>query len=160
MTFRFIISTAAAALAGSMALADAFSDAVIADFRAKGFAGIEVKNGPTQTKVEAVLGNRKTEAIYDRATGQILKQEWEMAEPGDRSAGVEVRNRNRDFLRASGGDDNSFGGGDDEHGDDHDDDHDKDHGPGHDDDDHDDDHGHGSDHGGGHEDDHDDDDDD
>ena len=69
-----LLTTSALVLAGSAAFANAFSDRVIENLQADGFTGIEVKNGLTQTKVEAVRGDRKIEVIYDRATGDILKQ--------------------------------------------------------------------------------------
>ena len=93
--------TAALIMAGTLVTADPFSDKVIADLQSKGFTGIEVKNGPTQTKVEAVRAGRKVEVVWDRASGRILEQEWEAAESDDRTTGVEVQNRNRDFVRAS-----------------------------------------------------------
>ena len=126
----FLMTTSAAVLAGSMALADAFSDAVIANLQSEGFTGIEVKNGISQTKVEAVRGTDKLEVVYDRATGAILKQEWETAEPDDLFEGVEVRTRFRDFLddediedeEDDDDDDDDDGDDDDEDEDDDDDD--------------------------------------
>ncbi|KNG95210.1 hypothetical protein [Pseudaestuariivita atlantica] len=130
-----IFATATAIiLAGSVAMADSFSDRVIENLQAEGFTGIEVKNGLTQTKVEAVRGDRKLEVIYDRATGSILKQEWEAADANDLRDGVEVQSTSRDFVddgdddgedHTSGTDDSGSGGyddGDDDHDEDKDDD--------------------------------------
>lgn len=130
----FYLTTSVAVLAGSMALADAFSDSVVANLQAEGFTGIEVKNGLTQTKVEAVRGTDKLEVVYDRTTGSILKQEWEQAEAGDLSEGVEVRTRFRDFLdeedladdSEDDDDDDDDDDGDDEDDDEDDDDEDED----------------------------------
>ena len=81
------------------AFADPFSDAVIREYQSLGFSRIEVKNGISQTKVEATRGNRTVEVVYDRASGSIIKQEWEAAEPRDRQPGIEVRDEDRDFVR-------------------------------------------------------------
>ncbi|MEL6620139.1 MAG: PepSY domain-containing protein [Pseudomonadota bacterium] len=117
-----LMTTSAFVLTGSMAFANAFSDRVIQNLQADGFTGIEVKNGLTQTKVEAVRGNRKIEVIYDRATGNILKQEWEAAETDDLRDGVEVQTRMRDFLDGDDLNDDDDDDDDDDRDDDDDDD--------------------------------------
>ena len=153
------LSLIAALILGSAATADPFTDRVIAEFRELGFQSIEVKNGPTQVKVEGVRGNREYEVVYDRATGRILKQEQGLADDRDVGRdGVEEQQRNRDFVgddrRRAGRDDDDDGrrsGRDHDHDDDdssghrgggdrdHDRDHDSDDRSGHDDDDDDDD---------------------
>jgi len=92
---------AVAMISGSAAAADPFTDRVITEFRELGFQSIEVKNGPTQVKVEGIRGNREYEVVYDRATGRILKQEQGLADSRkiDRD-GVEVQQRDRDFVGA------------------------------------------------------------
>ena len=57
-----------------IAQADQFTDTVVSKFQELGFDYIEVKEGISQLKVEAIQGNRKLEVIYDRETGKILKQ--------------------------------------------------------------------------------------
>ena len=54
-----------------MLLADAYL--------AKGYTFVEVKVGPTQTKVEAIMGSTKVEVVYDNETDEIIKQETETA---------------------------------------------------------------------------------
>jgi hypothetical protein len=123
--------------------AQSFSDRLIDQFSEQGFTRVEVKNGPTQTKVEAIRGTEIVEVIYDRETGQIIKQETETVRQGDdQRPGFEIRDRNRDFVDAG----SSARREDDDGGDDHDSDRDDDSNDDHDDD-HDDDHGSDSDHG-------------
>jgi len=127
---------AAFALWMGAAQADPFNDAIIENLTGLGYEFIEIKNGPTQVKVEAIRGSEKLEIIFDRATGNILKQEMETPDSDEIGlSGVEIDTRNEDFL--------------DHHdiGDDHDDDDDDD------DDDNDDDDGDNSGHGGGDDDD-------
>ena len=79
--------------------ADQFTDDVIAKFQEMGFDYIEVKEGITQLKVQAIQGADKYEVIYDRATGTILKQETERADADEIGrSGVEIDRRARDFL--------------------------------------------------------------
>lgn len=81
------------------AQADGFTDAVLAKFQERDFDFIEVKEGPTQVKVEAIRGTQKLEVIYDRATGNILKQEQEAADADEIGrSGVEFDRRSADFL--------------------------------------------------------------
>lgn len=89
------------ALWGAAVNADSFTDAVLAKFQDRDFDYIEIKEGLTQVKVEAIRGNQKLEVIYDRATGTILKQEQERADADEIGrSGIEFDRRNRDFLDA------------------------------------------------------------
>ena len=96
---RLMMFTAAAALSGTMAFA-AINPQTLADaYIAEGYSFVEVEVGPTQTKLEAVRGTRKVEVVYDNASGQPIKQEFENA---DREyigrTGIEIENSRRDFL--------------------------------------------------------------
>ena len=73
-------TTAAIALASAPALAQSATDQIIADLQRQGVTYMEIKQGPTQIKVEAVRDGTKLEVIYDSATGEILRQETEVAE--------------------------------------------------------------------------------
>ena len=74
----------------------------------------EVRVGLNQIKVEMISNGQKVEVILDKADGTELKREAEAADVfDDNTAGVFIRERNRDFLRA---DDDS--NDDDEDGDD------------------------------------------
>lgn len=109
------------------------TDQIVRDLQAQGFTRIEVKNGLTQTKVEAIRGTEKVEIVFDRDTGEVIKQEVETVRAGeDTRSGVEVRNRDRDFVDGS----RSDGDDDDDDRNDRDDSRDDD---SRDDDDHDDD---------------------
>ena len=150
MKTKVILTTATLLFAGNLAMADAFTDKIVADLQSNGYDRIEIKVGPSQTKAEAINGNRKIEVVYDNATGSIIKQEHESAAGESISQGVDVRREDRDFERRGDdrSDDNSMDSADDD--DDHGSD---DHGSGHDsndddgnDDDGSDDHG-GDDHG-------------
>ena len=110
--YRMILLAAALSLTGGAALALTAQD-VINTLSARGYTRIEVKTGPTQTKVEAIRGTEKLEVIYDNASGDTLKSEVQAVEPGENTApGVSVRNRNRDFLRGDGHDDANDGDAD------------------------------------------------
>lgn len=128
----FVLSTTAALWLGTAALADAFTDAIIEDLQNAGYDYIEIQDGPTQVKVEAVKGDTKIEVVYDRSTGKILSREFETAETEYLGrSGIDVDEDDDDFHGDDGRDDN-------EHDEDHRDDEDDDHGDDHHDDDEDD----------------------
>ncbi|MEX0368883.1 MAG: PepSY domain-containing protein [Ruegeria sp.] len=104
---RIYALTAAMALAAVLpANAQTFADRVIDTLAQQGFRTTEVKNGPTQTKVEAIRGTTKLEVVYDRSTGQIVKQETEPATARDlQGGGIEISTRDRDFTRDARRDD-------------------------------------------------------
>lgn len=137
MTRRLILA-ATIFMGGTAAHSQDVTDQVIDRLQQDGFTRIEVQRGLTETKVEAIRGQMKLEVVYDRETGDVLKQETEAVGPGDDTApGLQVRNRNRDFL-----DDDGRGRGHDSSDDDDDDDDDRSghrSGGSHDDDDDDDD---------------------
>ncbi len=95
---RTLMMTAAFICGGQMALAaidpQAIADGLIAD----GYSFVEVKQGPTQTKIEAVKGTTVVETIYNNDTGDIIKQETEAADAEylDRT-GVDFKLTNKDF---------------------------------------------------------------
>lgn len=69
------------------------------------FERLEIAFGPTQVKVEAMdaQSGQVVEAIYDRATGVILKQETSTF-AGTLGSGIEIKNRAEDFLRVRAAD--------------------------------------------------------
>lgn len=161
MTIRFFHTVTALVLLGGMASAQSSVDSLIADLQSQGFTSFEVKNGATQSKVEAVRGTEQVEVVIDRASGAVLSTEVGVASARDQGrVGISVRDRsNRDFERASSSNDDDDGdtSGDRSRGGDHSgrsrggDDSGRSHG--NDDDGHDDDNGdndHGDDHGGDH----------
>ncbi|NNL18674.1 MAG: PepSY domain-containing protein [Boseongicola sp.] len=119
MKYTIPLATAFAVWMGA-AHADEFTDKIVTNLQDLGYDYIEIKNGPSQVKVEAIRGTEELEVIYDRLTGEILKQEIESTEGDDiGQSGVDISNRNRDFL-----DDDDDGRDDDD--DDNDDDYDDD----------------------------------
>jgi hypothetical protein len=77
----------------------AFNQKLVKDLQSEGYEFIEIKNGLTQIKVEAIRGTEKLEVIYDRETGEVLKREVERAASYEVGrTGVEIDTRNRDFL--------------------------------------------------------------
>ncbi|WGH77776.1 PepSY domain-containing protein [Jannaschia ovalis] len=111
--------------AGAPAWAQSFNDQIIADLESKGYEYIEIENGLTQTKVEALDGASRLEVIYDNTTGSILKQELGQADASELGLeGIEIGNASRDFLDAGGNelDDMSDDASDDASEDDSDDD--------------------------------------
>jgi hypothetical protein len=130
MNIKTLFLASAFSLAASFAYGAMTSDAVIADFTSQGFTSIEVKQGPTQIKVEGIRGAQKLEIIYDIATGAILKREFGPLEADDDlRPGISVRSRDRDFIKldANGNDDDDGQEGDDDSGPSHDHDDDGDH---------------------------------
>jgi hypothetical protein len=118
---RLMIFTAATALSTGMAFAAINPQALADAYVAEGYSYVEVKVGPTQTKLEAVKGNRKAEVIYDNVSEDVISQEFENAGPGYVGrTGVEIETSARDFEDDQ--DDDEDDDGDDENDDDDNDD--------------------------------------
>ena len=121
MKARKFALAAAFILAGTAAFSEISTETrnVIDTFLAsQQYERAEVRVGLNQIKVEMISNGQKVEVILDKADGTELKREAEAADVfDDNTAGVFIRERNRDFLRA---DDDS--NDDDEDGDDSDDD--------------------------------------
>lgn len=99
MKRKFLMLATAATFAGGAAWAEVSTQSIIDGFTAQGFTSIEIKRGPTEIKVEASDGTTEVEVIYDRETGEVLKQETHTVREGeDMSRGVSVRDRDEDFL--------------------------------------------------------------
>ena len=114
---RFYALTAAMIFTGSMAAAAVTADALVQDLQAQGYSHIEIKTGLTQIKAEASNGTTTFEAIYDIATGQLLKSETgTVGVFDDTTPGVELSDRNRDFVRIASADDNGSGDAGDDNG--------------------------------------------
>jgi hypothetical protein len=116
MTRLPLFGLAALFLSATGALALSTQD-LIDRYAADGFTRIEVKSGPTQTKVEAIRGTEKVEVVYDNASGSVLKREVEALAPGTLPrTGIEVDTRNRDFVRPGRSDDRVARSDDDDNG--------------------------------------------
>ena len=103
MKFRIFSSVVAMVLLGGMAAAQSSVEGIISDLQSQGFTSFEVKNGATQSKVEAVRGTEQVEIVIDRASGAVLSTEVGVASARDQGrVGISVRDRsNRDFTRAN-----------------------------------------------------------
>lgn len=148
---RLLCYTAAVALTAGAAFAAIDGNQLADDYLAQGYSFVEVKVGPTQTKVEAVKGTTKVEVVYDNETQAIIDQETELADDDEIGlTGKEVKSVDSDFEDHD--DDDEDEDHDEDEDDDHDDDDEDDHDDDHDDSDHDGDgdgnSGHGGDEGG------------
>ena len=114
---RILLTTAALFMTGHMAMAAIDAQSLADSYIAEGYTYVEVKQGPTQTKLETIKGTAKTEVVYDNATGDIISQETQTASATDAAqTGVEIKTTSRDF-EDSGKDDDKAGdkAGDDSH---------------------------------------------
>ena len=92
MKLKLLSTTAAIAIAASAAFAQSSTDQIVSQLQGQGFTRIEIKQGPTQIKVEAVRGDTKVEYIYDSSTGDLIKSEVErVGSDDDISPGIEIR---------------------------------------------------------------------
>ena len=111
---KFLLSTTAAiALASNALYAQSITDQIVSQLQAQGYESIEIENGQTQIKVEAILNGRKLEVVYDALTGVILKEEVSTADVDDTL---------RRGVRISSSDDDDFLDDDEDDNDDNDDD--------------------------------------
>lgn len=118
---RLLCYSAAIMLTTGAAFAAIDGNALADAYLAEGYSFVEVKVGPTQTKVEAIKGNIKVEVIYDNETQDIIKRERARADADELGReGKQVRDVNRDFESDDDGD--RKGRDDDDEDDDDDDD--------------------------------------
>ena len=102
-----LTTTAAIVFSMNAAFAQSIADQVISQLQAEGYDSIEVTNGPSQVKVEAIRDGMKLEAIYDAATGAILMQDVSAVGRDDApKTGVAVVSDTEDFVDDNGMDDN------------------------------------------------------
>ena len=112
---RLMLFTAAAALSANMAFAAINPQALADKYIAEGYTYVEVKTGPTQTKLEAVKGDRKVEVVYDNATGAVITSEFEDADDDySGKTGVEIDTSDKDFADDNGSDDDEADSEDDD----------------------------------------------
>jgi hypothetical protein len=89
---RLMLFTAAMTFSASMALAAIDPQALADSYTADGYTYVEIKQGPTQTKLEAIKGDVVVEVIYSNETGEIISQESQAVDPEDASkTGVEIK---------------------------------------------------------------------
>ena len=112
---RLLCYTAAIALSSGAAFAAIDGNQLADDYLAQGYTYVEVKVGPTQTKVEAIKDGVKVEVVYDNDTGSIVKQEQETVGGDDASkTGKDVKTVGQDFSDDSDDDDDDDDDGDDD----------------------------------------------
>ena len=95
---KYLSTAVLVALLPVMAGAASPAEDRISALQAEGYDRIEVKTGPSQTKIEALRGAEKVELVIDSVTGAVLKQEIENAAGETMRAGVRYRSRDRDFV--------------------------------------------------------------
>ena len=99
---KLLCYTAAVTLSAGAAFAAIDGNQLANDYLSQGYTFVEVKIGPTQTKVEAIKDASKVEVVYDNETGAIVKQETEAVSGDDATqTGSEVTNVGQDFDRAT-----------------------------------------------------------
>ncbi|OZA09668.1 MAG: hypothetical protein B7Y02_11655, partial [Rhodobacterales bacterium 17-64-5] len=95
---RLMLCTAAFALSSTIAQAAIDPNALASTYLADDYSYVEVKTGPTQTKVEAVKGSLVVEVVYDNVTGAILKSETGAVEDDYVGrVGIEIETVDEDF---------------------------------------------------------------
>jgi hypothetical protein len=120
---RLLCYSAAIMLTTSAAFAAIDGNALADAYLAEGYTFVEVKVGPTQTKVEAIKGGTKVEVIYDNETQKIIKSEKEKADADEVGReGKQVRNVKSDFEDDAGDDGKGRDDDDEDDDDDRDDD--------------------------------------
>jgi hypothetical protein len=113
---RTLMMTVAMIFTGQMAFAAIDPQALADSYVADGYTYVEVKQGPTQTKIEAVKGTSVVEAVYDNDTGEIISQETQTADAEEQArTGVEVRTTDGDFEDHGDENDDPQGDEDDDH---------------------------------------------
>ncbi len=123
---RLMMFTAATALSTSMGHAAIDAESLADAYLEEGYTYVEIKVGPTQTKLEAVKGDRMVEVIYDNETEEVIKKEFQDVEDDYIGReGVEIDQSDKDFEDVDGEDDDE---GDDDEDDDEGDDDDDDEG--------------------------------
>ena len=103
MMRKFLLATTTiVTVTATMSFASPMTDSIISQLQAQGYDRIEIKEGPNQVKVEAINGETRFEAIYDIATGAVLKQEaYAVTDDDDITLGVAVETEDRDFVEVS-----------------------------------------------------------
>lgn len=97
---RNLLMTVAFLATAQMASAAAVTaEELAARFQAEGYSFIEIRQGATQIKIEAIKDGVKTEIIFDILTGAILKSESErVGTIGSSDPGIQISVIDRDFL--------------------------------------------------------------
>ena len=115
---KLMAFTAVMALSTGMASAAITSTDVVNTYKAKNYSYIDVKESPTQIKVEAIKDAMYIEVVYDKESGSVISTESGVASEEDAAqTGVTVVVVTRDFENDDqSGDDVDVVDGDDNDG--------------------------------------------
>lgn len=103
---RTLMMTAAMIFTGHVAFAAIDPQQLADSYIAQGYSFVEVKQGPTQTKIEAIKDASLIEAIYDNVSGTIISQEIQPADAEELArTGVEIKMEDKDFVDTDDEDD-------------------------------------------------------
>lgn len=114
---RLMMFTAAVTFSATMASAAITANDVVATYQSQGYTYVQVKDGISQIKVEAIKDGVKLEVIYDKASGNVISQETRAVQGSEAGlSGVEVQHSNGDFDDTGDDDNGSDDNGDDDNG--------------------------------------------
>ena len=95
---RTLMMTAAFIFGGQMAFAAIDPQSLADSYVAEGYTYVEVKQGPTQTKLEGVKDGNYVEVVYDNETGSIISKDIQAADAEELAqTGVEIKTTDKDF---------------------------------------------------------------
>ncbi|KAF0171905.1 MAG: Uncharacterized protein FD162_2713 [Rhodobacteraceae bacterium] len=116
---RLMMFTAAVTFSATMASAAITANDVVATYQSQGYTYVQVKDGISQIKVEAIKDGVKLEVIYDKASGNVISQETRAVQGSEAGlSGVEVQHSNGDFDDTGDDDNDGDDNGSDDNGDD------------------------------------------
>lgn len=106
LKIRLMLFTAAAAFSANMAYGAIDPQALADSYTAAGYSYVEIKQGPTQTKIEAIKDGVVVEAVYSNDTGAIISQDSQAVDPENAAkTGVEIKMVGADSEDAQNGND-------------------------------------------------------
>ncbi|MFN3606690.1 MAG: hypothetical protein ACK4SS_05755 [Cypionkella sp.] len=106
MTVKRNLLLAAAFIASTHMAAALTTDELAARYQSEGYSYIQIREGLSQYKVEAIRDGVKVETIYDAVTGLVLETESEkIGTIGSADPGVRLRKVSRDFYEREDDDD-------------------------------------------------------
>jgi hypothetical protein len=106
MTVKRNLLLAAAFIASTHMAAALTTDELAARYQSEGYSYIQIREGLSQYKVEAIRDGMKVETIYDAVTGLVLETESEkIGTIGSADPGVRLRKVSRDFYEREDDDD-------------------------------------------------------
>ncbi|MCT8161859.1 PepSY domain-containing protein [Pseudoruegeria sp. SHC-113] len=86
---RALTLTTALVFLGGAASADTLRDRVVRDLAQQGYERIEITRSLTQITFEATRGDETVEYVYNRLTGDLIRDDQDEEEEGFRIAGLD-----------------------------------------------------------------------